>query len=126
MPQGIFGVALLFGLWGVGKPSLFMDELGYVVEALLILNLVIGKLDDVVAHACECGGALGIGEARGFAVMSGAALALQNDTHAVGETFDEDVGVTAGFVIQRTCGFAERDARVIGDVYAQAAFVAGE
>lgn len=54
-----------------------MDELGYVVEALLILNLVIGKLDDVVAHACECGGALGIGEARGFAVMSGAALAFR-------------------------------------------------
>ena len=52
MPQGDFGGALLFGLWGVGKSSLFMDELGYVVEALLILNLAKGNLDDVVAHAC--------------------------------------------------------------------------
>ena len=72
MPQGDFGGALLFGLWGVGKSSLFMDELGYVVEALLILNLAKGNLDDVVAHACERGGALGIGEARGFAVVGGA------------------------------------------------------
>ena len=103
-----------------------MDELGYVVEALLLLDLVIGNLDDVVAHACECGGALGIGEARGFAVVGGAALAFKDDAHAVGGAFDEDIGVAAGFVIQRTRGFAERDARVIGDVDAQTALIAGE
>ena len=53
-------------------------------------------------------------------------MTFQNDAHAVGGAFDEDIGVTAGFVIQRTCSFAERDARVIGDVDAQAALVAGE
>ena len=126
MPQSIFGVALLFDLWGVGKPGLFMDEFGKVAKAPFVLDLAIGNLDDVVAHACECGSALGIGETRSFAVMSGAALAFQNDAHAVGDTFDEDIGITAGFVIQRTCGFAERDACVIGDAYTQTAFVAGE
>lgn len=103
-----------------------MDELGYVVEALLLLDLVIGNLDDVVAHACECGGALGIGEARGFAVVGRAALAFQNDAHAVGGAFEEDIGVAAGFVIQRARGVAERDARVVGDLDALAALVAGE
>lgn len=77
-----------------------MDELSYVVEALFLLDLVIGNLDDVVAHACECGGALGIGEACGFAVMGGAALAFKDDAHAVGAALYEDIGVAAGFVIQ--------------------------
>lgn len=103
-----------------------MDELGYVVEALLILNLAKGNLDDVVAHACERGGALGIGEARGFAVVGGAALAFKDDTHAVGGAFDEDIGVAAGFVIQRARGVAEWDAHVVCDVDAHAALVAGE
>ena len=97
-----------------------------MVEALLILNLAIGNLDDIVAHACKCGGALGIGETRGFAVVGGAALAFQNDAHTVGAALDEDVGIAAGFVIQRACGFAERDAHIVGDIDAQAAFVAGE
>ena len=76
MPQCIFGGALLFGLWGIGKPGLFMDKLGYAVEALLVFDLVVGNLDNVVAHARECGSALGIGETCGFAVMGGAALAF--------------------------------------------------
>lgn len=53
-------------------------------------------------------------------------MAFKDDAHAVGTAFYEDIGVAAGFVIQRTRGFAERDARVIGDVDAHAALVAGE
>ena len=53
-------------------------------------------------------------------------MAFKDDAHAVGGAFDEDIGVAAGFVIQRTRGFAERDARVIGDVDAQTALIAGE
>ena len=77
-----------------------MNELGDVVKALLVLDLVVGNLYDIVAHAGERGGALGIGETCGFAVMGGAALAFQNDAHAVGVALYEDIGVAAGFVIQ--------------------------
>ena len=103
-----------------------MDEFGDVVKALRVFDLLIGYLDNVIAHACEGSGALGIGEACGFAVMSGAALAFQNDAHAIGGTFDEDIGVAAGFVIQRACSVAEWDAHVVCDADAHAAFVAGE
>ena len=103
-----------------------MDEFGDVVKALRVFDLLIGYLDNVIAHAGEGGGALGIGETCRFAIVGGAALAFKDDAHAVGGAFDEDIGVAAGFVIQRTRGFAERDARVIGDVDAQTALIAGE
>ena len=77
-----------------------MDELGDVVKALRVFDLLIGYLDNVIAHACEGGGALGIRETCGFATVGGTALAFQDDAHAVGGTFDEDIGVAAGFVIQ--------------------------
>ena len=102
-----------------------MDELGEVVKALCVFDLLIGYLDDVVAHARERGGALGIGEACGLAVMSRAALAFQDDACAIGVAFDKDIGVAAGFVIQRTRSLVERDADVVCDMDAQAAPVAG-
>ena len=37
-----------------------MDELSDVVKALCVFDLIVGDLDNVVAHACEGGGALGI------------------------------------------------------------------
>ena len=103
-----------------------MDELGDAVKALRVFDLVVGDLDDVVAHARERGGALCIGETCGFAIVGGTALAFQDDAHAVGGALDEDVRVTAGFVIQRARGFTERDAHVVCDMDAQAALVAGE
>mgnify|MGYP000847300126 FL=1 len=77
-----------------------MDEFGDVVKALRVFDLLIGYLDNVIAHACEGGGALGIGETCGFAIVGGAALAFQDDAHAVGVALYEDIGVAAGFVIQ--------------------------
>lgn len=47
-----------------------MNELGDVVKALLVLDLVVGNLYDIVAHAGERGGAFGIGEACGFAIVA--------------------------------------------------------
>ena len=90
----------LIGLWDVGESRLFMNELGDVVKALRIFDLLIGYLDNVIAHAGEGGGALGIGEACGFAIVGGTALAFQDDAHAVGVALDEDIGVAAGFIIQ--------------------------
>ena len=110
------GGAFLFGLWRVGQSRLFMDEFGEVVKALLVFDLFVGYLDDIVAHARECGGALGIGETCGFAIVGGTALAFQDDAHAVGGALDEDVGVAAGFVVQRARGFTEWDAHVVCDM----------
>lgn len=77
-----------------------MNELGDVVKALRVFDLLIGYLDNVIAYAGEGGGALGIGETCGFAIVGGAALAFKDNAHAVGAAFYEDVSVAAGFVIQ--------------------------
>ena len=77
-----------------------MDEFSDVVKALRVFDLLIGYLDNFIAHAGERGGALCIGETCDFAIVGGTALAFKDNAHAVGAAFYEDVSVAAGFVIQ--------------------------